>query len=259
MPAREGRAPRDVAGNLFADCTKSDGDSAPRALAAPVYARMRKGDAPWLVGRRRRPQDLPRPPAAASLWKERASAARAATAAAHRVADARPRAAAARPHDAEPAAAAGRAADAARAEPLLQPGSAIPRKTPPKPLPARRRRPRGADAGVGPRALTGDAINRTGSPVRLVGGIGLALHDPLPVGSIDQNPATTRAIELAAPLCPLARCLTGRAPADDDGRLADASLSCAAAHDHGLAGRLGNVVGLIISPSPEKNTKNKKW
>ena len=49
------------------------------------------------------------------------------------------------------------------------------------------------------------AINRTGSPVRLVGGIGLALHDPLPVGSIDQYSASTRAIELARRSAELSR------------------------------------------------------
>ena len=47
MPAREGPLLVTLLRNLFADCTK-DGDDKVRALAAPIYARMRKGDAPWL-------------------------------------------------------------------------------------------------------------------------------------------------------------------------------------------------------------------
>ena len=110
-----GPAPRDVAANLFADCTKSDGDSAPRALAAPVYARMRKGDAPRLRPRGGGLKICPpaggriavegegfggeggdRLPPIESPTRGRASPA------------------AARAHDAEPAAAAGRAAHRSR-------------------------------------------------------------------------------------------------------------------------------------------------
>ena len=86
----------------------------------------------------------------------------------------------------------------ARAEPLLQPGSTSWPSC--QALPSTATQLRGAAGQSGPAPLPDLAINRTGSPVRLVGGIGLALHDPLPVGSIDQYSASTRAIELAGAL-----------------------------------------------------------
>ena len=76
----------------------------------------------------------------------------------------------------------------------------------PKPLPGTATQAmRGSFGQSGLAPLPDLAINRTGSPVRLVGGIGLALHDPLPVGSIDQYSASTRAIELARRSAELSR------------------------------------------------------
>ena len=40
-------------------------------------------------------------------------------------------------------------------------------------------------------------LNATGSPVRLIGGLGRAIRDPLPVGEIDAYSSGARAIELA--------------------------------------------------------------
>mmetsp|Transcript_26539 Transcript_26539/g.80057 ORF Transcript_26539/g.80057 Transcript_26539/m.80057 type:complete len:114 (+) Transcript_26539:97-438(+) len=49
------------------------------------------------------------------------------------------------------------------------------------------------------------AINSTGSPVRLVGGLGMAIRDPLAVGRIDSYSASNRAIELARASLDMAR------------------------------------------------------
>ena len=155
VPAREGPLLVTLLRNLFADCTKSDGDSAPRALAAPVYARMRKGDAPWLRPRGGGLKICPpaggriavegegfggeggdRLPPIESPTRGRAPRRRA------------------RPHDAEPAAAAGRAAHAARAEPLLQPGPAVPRQAE-APAEHGDAGPAGRLRPVGPRAVAG--------------------------------------------------------------------------------------------------------
>ena len=48
------------------------------------------------------------------------------------------------------------------------------------------------------------AASATGA-ARRAGGIGLALHDPLPVGSIDPDSASTRAIDLARGSAELSR------------------------------------------------------
>ena len=207
VPAREGPLLVTLLRNLFADCTKSDGDSAPRALAAPVYARMRKGDAPWLRPRGGGLKICP--PAGGRIAVEGEGFG-------------------------------GEGGDGTRLPPIESPtrGRAPPPprgrtmqsplpppagpRTPlaqsryynpdprslakPKPLPGTATQAmRGSFGQSGLAPLPDLAINRTGSPVRLIGGIGLALHDPLPVGSIDQYSASTRAIELARRSAELSR------------------------------------------------------
>ena len=180
-------------------------DSAPRALAAPVYARMRKGDAPWLRPRGGGLKICP--PAGGRIAVEGEGFG-------GEGGDRLP------PIESPTR---GRAPPPPRGRTMQSPlpPPAGPR-TPlaqsryynpdprslakPKPLPSTATQgPRGGFGQSGLAPLPDLAINRTGSPVRLVGGIGLALHDPLPVGSIDQYSASTRAIELARRSAELSR------------------------------------------------------